>query len=464
MSPGVQRSRGLLIWAGVLACSGGTATNTPGLNPPVSFEDAGASAGRSGSGGAASASGGTAGVASDAARLPVVDASTGSADVPAPAGLLGNIVVSAGDLDRQNTIVSFLFPAAAGRTGLALRDQQGQLLLLQVDQDGRATFVLPALRAGTQATYAVDQSADPPADAVTTGREGDGVKVALGPSPVLRYQMAGKLPAGIEPKYLRGGYLYPFFTPSGVLVTNDYPSDHHNAHGIWSAWAPVAFEGHEVNFWAMGEGTGKGDFEALVGTWNGPVHGGFRSRQVQVSLAVNPPKTALREQWTVTVYKTHDGAAPYFVFDLDSIQETATMSPVMVHPHIYGGFAFRGHAQWLHDFRALTSEGKTLADGDGSTARWCFIGGDVDGKPVGYAVLGHPGNFRAPQPLRINPQDPFFSFAPAKAGAFDLVAGKPYVSHFRIITADGPADAKLFERQWNDYAHPPQVVVQGAAP
>ena len=82
---------------------------------------------------------------------------------------------------------------------------------------------------------------------------------------------------------------------------------------------------------------------------------------------------------------------------------------------------------------------------------------------MGYAALGHPDNFRAPQPLRINPLDPFFSFAPARAGAFEIVPGKPYVSHFRIVTADGPPDAKLFDRLWNDYAHPPEVTIAPAA-
>jgi hypothetical protein len=289
------------------------------------------------------------------------------------------------------------------------------------------------------------------------------VKVSVGGMTAFRYQMQGKLPPGIEPWYLRGGYLHPIFTPAGVLVSNDYPADHHNSHGIWSAWAPVSFEGKDINFWAMGERTGKGDFDTLLGTWDGPVHGGLRSRQVQVSLAGPQPKTALDEVWVVTLYRTHEGTPPYFLFDLDSTQETATMSPVMVKEHIYGGFAFRGHAQWGDKADFLTSEGRTRGNGDGSTARWCFIGGRVDGKPVGYAALGHPDNFRAPQPLRINPGDPFFSMAPARAGAFALTPGKPYVSHFRIVVRDGPPDGPLLERLWNDYAHPPEVTVRPPA-
>jgi hypothetical protein len=134
----------------------------------------------------------------------------------------------------------------------------------------------------------------------------------------------------------------------------------------------------------------------------------------------------------------------------------------MIHQHIYGGFAFRGSGQWQQGADFLTSEGRTRANGDGSTGRWCFIGGKVDGKLGGYAALGHPTNFRAPQPMRINPDDPFFSMAPARAGPFALTAGKPYVTRFRIVASDGAPDKALLDRLWNDYARPPEVTLRPA--
>jgi hypothetical protein len=403
----------------------------------------------------------TAAPGADAAGASPALAADAAAPAPTPTptpGAATEIVVRAGDLERQNTVVSFPWTAAGARpTGL--RDGQGARLPLQVDDGGRAVFVLPALEAGAEATFTVETAGESPPAEVHAIRESDGVKVAIGDRTAFRYQMQGKLPPGIEPQYLRGGYLHPIYTPAGVLVSNDYPSDHHNSHGLWSAWAPVTFDGHDINFWAMGEKTGKGDFDALLGTWDGPVHGGMRTRQVQVSLVGPAPKTALREVWVLTLYRT-PAAAPYFLFDLDSTQETASDLPVMIHQHIYGGFALRGHGQWGNTADFLTSEGRTRANGDGSTGRWCFIGGKVDGKPVGYAALGHPSNFRFPQPLRINPTDPFFSLAPARAGPFAIVPGTPYVTHFRIVVLDGPPDRVLLERLWNDYAHPPEVTVR----
>jgi hypothetical protein len=372
--------------------------------------------------------------------------------------------VAAGDLAREATVVSFPLPGGPARV-LSLRGAGGERLPLQVDAAGTATFVLPMLAAGVQATYAIESEAPAAAAAVTATREADGVAVAIGGTPAFRYRTTGKLPPGIGDAYLRGGYLHPITTPGGLLVTDDYPGDHRHHHGLWSAWAHTVFEGHDVDFWNMGGRSAKVDFDALNTTWEGPVHGGLDTRQVHVSLA-GGSKVALNETWHITAYHTHAGAPPYFVFDLDSKQEAASMSPVMLQKYIYGGFALRGHASWGGAGGAvfLTSEGKTRGNGDGTDMRWCFIGGKVDGKMAGYAALGHPDNFRAPQPVRINPTDPFFSIAPVRDSGFDIAPGKPYVSRFRIVVTDGEPDKALLDRLWNDYAKPPVVTVKAATP
>jgi hypothetical protein len=115
---------------------------------------------------------------------------------------------------------------------------------------------------------------------------------------------------------------------------------------------------------------------------------------------------------------------PYALFDLDSTQEAASATPVMLDQYIYGGLGLRGHRQWASGAQFLTSEGRTRANGDGSNARWTHIGGDVDGKPAGYAVLCHPDNFRAPQPVRLNPSDPVLQHRPGAAERLHHHAGQ----------------------------------------
>ena len=77
---------------------------------------------------------------------------------------LGRIVVSAGELDRSHSIVSFPFTSTAARPAI-LRDEKGNVIPLQRGAEGSATFVLPSLGKGQKAAFTVE-SADATA---TTG-------------------------------------------------------------------------------------------------------------------------------------------------------------------------------------------------------------------------------------------------------------------------------------------------------
>jgi hypothetical protein len=87
------------------------------------------------------------------------------------------------------------------------------------------------------------------------------------------------------------------------------------------------------------------------------------------------------------------------------------------------------------------------------------MGGQVDGAPAGLAVLIHPDNFRSPQPLRLNPKNPQLCVAPSPDGDWEITPGKPYISRYRFVLADGPSDKAKLERLWRDYARPPGVSV-----
>ncbi len=439
----------------------GSGGPTSGGQSPGSGGTGGAMAG--GGAGAVGATGGGAGnpATADAAGASAGGGGSANVDANAPSGSSAEITVAAGADRRLATIVTFPWEGDVPGGSIVLRGEGGVRLPLQIAA-GRATFILPELAANAEARFSLETAAAEATAGVTVAKEADAVKVNVGAATALRYQTVGKLPAGVGQAFLRGGYLHPIFTPTGLMVTDDYPGDHRHHHGLWSAWASSSFEGREVDFWNMGGRSAKVDFDSLAGMWQGPVHGGFESKQVHVSLAGGQSKVALNELWRVTAYRTHVDAPPYFVFDLDSTQEAASTSPVMLHKYIYGGFALRGHASWGGGGGAvfLTSEGKNRASGDGTNARWCYIGGRVDGKPAGYAALGHPNNFRAPQPVRINPTDPFFSIAPVRDSGFDIAPGKPFVSRYRIVISDGAPDAALLDRLWNDYARPPTVTLK----
>ena len=271
------------------------------------------------------------------------------------------------------------------------------------------------------------------------------------------------LPQGYEPQYRRGGYIYPVYTPSGKLIADDYPPNHKHHHGIWSPWTQTTFEGRHPDFWNMGEKKGTAEVVEYGHAFGGPVFGGFSAKHRMIDLTIDPPKPAIDETWDVVVYSA--GASvkkPYFVFDLTIHQQCAGKSPLVLEEYRYGGLGFRGSRQWngKDGCRFLTSEGKDRSNGNGSRARWCYIGGKVDGAEAGITIMCAPGNFRAPQPVRLHPDEPFFCYAPEVLGKFEIAPDKPYDARYRFIVSDGPPDTREIERLWEDFAHTPRTEVK----
>lgn len=377
------------------------------------------------------------------------------------------VTVAAGALDRRDAVVSFALPAELSKKAYGLRDEAGRVIPLQADAKRQAVFVLPELKAGATKKFRVVELKTPKgvnnssARGVEVAEEGKRLVVKAAGRELLGFQTKPELPEGVKPVFARAGYIHPIYTPSGKLVSDDYPSDHYHHHGIWAAWTKTEFEGRHPDFWNVADGTGRVDFVGVGQTWNGAVHGGFTSRQRYVDVKATPEKAALEEEWAVTVYRVVEGAKPYVVFDLVSTQETATSSPLKLEEYRYGGVGVRGHREWKDKSKVffLTSEGKDRAAGNATRGRWCHIGGTVGGQTVGITTFDHPSNLRAPQPMRLNPDDPFFNWAPSQSGPFEIKPGARFVLRYRFVVADGPPDRAELDRLWNDYATPPQVTI-----
>jgi Methane oxygenase PmoA len=371
------------------------------------------------------------------------------------------LTVTAGEKDRRETVVSFNSPKGLKTGSYGLRDESGKVIHLQVNSRGLATFVLAELKSGGTKKYELTA---PPADSGVTGarivREKEKISIEIAGRKVLTYRGEGELPnPEIKPIFKRGGYIHPVYTPSGRIVSDDYPPNHVHHHGIWFAWTRTQFEERQPDFWNMGTGSGTVEFVALDETWGGPVDAGFRARHRYVDLS--GAKTALNEFWEVIAYNVGKGAKSYIMFDLVSTQECATKSPLILPKYHYGGMAFRGHRSWDGKDNSifLTSESKDRGNGNETRARWCHINGRIDGEPAGLTMLSHPGNFRAPQPVRIHPTEPYFTFAPSQMGEWKIAPDSPYTSRYRYLVTDGPPDAVELERLWSDYAYPPLVTI-----
>lgn len=381
---------------------------------------------------------------------------------PPAGGNLGSIQVSAGSLARDHSIVSFSYPDGAGKN-LVLEDAEGTQIPLHMHPvNGNAIFVLPSLAAGAQAVFAIKELPAPLPAGMTAAVEGDHLYVSTAASRVFRWTLIPDNFRGAAARDVRAGYIYPVYTPGGLNVADDYQVDHPHMHGIWSAWVNTTFRGHKVDFWNGYANQGRVDLESMEGLWSGPVHAGLVANLDHIDITTTPNIVALNERWVVTVYKTHADPAPYFVYDIDSVQEAASNDALVLEQYHYGGFGYRGSEEWQTpaNMAFLTSEGHTRANADGQNARWCAQYGTVGGKRAGYAAFDHPTNFRHPQGLRIHPTNPYWAFVPVtplKGGRFSIEPGKPYPSLYRIVAFDGDADATLLNRLWEDFATPPTV-------
>jgi hypothetical protein len=136
-------------------------------------------------------------------------------------------------------------------------------------------------------------------------------------------------------------------------------------------------------------------------------------------------------------------------------QTAATDDPLTIEEYHYGGFGIRGSSEWDKPgaFRLLTSEGESDPDkGNHTRVKWCYIGGSGPSGPSGIAVLGHPQNLRFPQPVRLTPVFPYFSFAPQKLGSFVIARDTPYIARYRFVVMDGEPDQQRMNAYWQGYA------------
>lgn len=371
------------------------------------------------------------------------------------------VMIAPADADRAAQVITLKLPADAARaTGL----QQGNGTILPLQVSGTdAVCVVPEQKAGETLTFVLVEGKAAP-NVVEAKADKGRLHLTTGGKPVLDYQMDREaLPRpDIKPEYKRAGYIHPVFSPSGKIVTDDYPSNHVHHHGIWTPWTKTKFQGRSPDFWNMGTKTGAEDFVALDRTWSGPVHGGFESRLRMVDLTAPSPVTVLNETWRVTAYASGPSVR---VFDLEVTQTCATKDPLELPKYHYGSFGIRGADAWNGPGNAalfLTSEGETdRLKGNDTRGRWCYLGGKLDGAISGTAILGHPGNFRSPQPMRLHPNMPYMSFVPQQLGDFAIEPGKPYVVRFRFVVTDGaPVRAKI-DAFWNGYAVPATVKIYG---
>lgn len=263
------------------------------------------------------------------------------------------------------------------------------------------------------------------------------IEVTNGEMLVLRYwKKPSPEAAANDPIYSRTGYIHPLCTPSGKVVTGDYAPDHPHQHGLFFAWTKTTFEGRQPEFWNQKQGSGRVSYDRTLSVNSGTEGVGFDVMHRYEDLSAEGGSAlVLNERWEVRV-RLVEGR--YWI-DLASEQTCATGKPLVIEKYHYGGMAIRGNAAWLgkEPGRIVTSEGHDRVAGNHTRPAWVRMSGELDGAPCGIVAIPHPGNFRAPQWVRLHPEKPYFVFSPMVEEPFTIEPEQTYRSRFRWVVYDG---------------------------
>jgi hypothetical protein len=391
---------------------------------------------------------------------------------------LARITVEAGDYTRLDT------PVSLDLSGVPLGFPNEELSLLEIKGNQRVPVPVqlepgspPRLwwilsgetPADGKRVYELSRSSDSIEDDqpdIQVTKNDSALVLREGKQRVLQYNY-GIVPGpqGQSKLYDRSGFIHPLWSPAGSVLTNIHPKDHYHHLGIWMPWTHTEFEGKPVDFWNLGEGQGTVRFNRFVSTTSGPVYGGFQAEQDHVALKTSSgEKVVLKEVWDVRVYNIGGPEKGYWLWDFVSRQRCVADSPLKLLQYRYGGFGYRATADWKGETAAyLTSQGRTRKDGHATRARWCDTAGVSDGNWKGITFFSNPQNFRHPEHMRIWPEyenDVFFNWAPVQAGDFEMRPGVDHVFRYRQYVHEGKVDINRTEQLWNDYAHPPEIMLE----
>ena len=388
----------------------------------------------------------------------------------AETGVIGKVTVEAGKYDRVDT------PVWATLTGVTLEQGDGVSVVevtakgksavpcqASVGEDPNVCWILSGkTAAGGRRVFEVRAGIAKQSTQVTVEQEAGYVDIVRGGKQAVRYNSAiVPVPKGANKIFERGAFIHPLWSPAGHELTRIHPSDHVHHLGLWGPWTKTHIEGREIDFWNLAKGQGTIRFVKFNSTTSGEVFGGFEAQQEHLDLkSSKTDKVAIKEKLNVKVWNV----GPGFLIDYTSKQKCVLDVPITLDMYRYGGFGFRATEKWKGSDRGyLTSEGKGLADADGTTARWCDVYGPMGDGRSGVLFMSHVENRAHPEPVRIwgkGFNETFFNFCPIKRDKWVLEPGQEYVRKYRLYVYDGKMTVEQAECLWQGFANPPKTVFE----
>ncbi len=263
--------------------------------------------------------------------------------------------------------------------------------------------------------------------------DANSVWIQAGRSPVLQYRYGD---VTFKP------YVKELFTPVGLNLLLDSPSDHVHHRGLMFA---VGVDG--VNFWeetpTSGRQSQRGDATSvMIAAHGGGPGAGFCVTPAWVNAAAR--QSELSEVRTIEVCRAEKLGATMVTWRSDLAVPKNKQSVTVAGSHYYGlGMRFVRSMDGGEFFNADGTEG-TIFRGEEKLVQsdWCAYTAAVDGKPVTVAMFGHPANLRHPTTWFMMAKP--FAYLSATLALHEkpltISLGKPLSLRYAVVAWDGRVD------------------------
>lgn len=285
---------------------------------------------------------------------------------------------------------------------------------------------------------------------IEAGDAKEAVAIFDGEQPVLRYEFgATTVPEGVDPAFSRSDYVSRLYSPSGALLTDDYPSDHVHHRGINWSWATIEYKGETR------------DMFAVRNPYTGPLDGGCWARPIEITRTDAGPDRATIEAKNAWRWDDEETIA----------EETVAMEVsrangngwcvdfiINVVPKVEGvrfagrlGRTYSGFNVRMAPCKEQKIQYWTEQLEPGQFRSFAAYSGEFSdhAQPSGIAIFQHPDNPDHPQQWIQYPHLNYFQ--PVYPGGL-LVELKPFELKYRVWAFDGRPSAEALRNAWGAYA------------
>ncbi len=246
-------------------------------------------------------------------------------------------------------------------------------------------------------------------------------------------------------------YVQQLFSPRGVNVLRDAPSDHLHHHALMFA---VAVDG--VNFWEEQQAPGRQVHQSLaevkIGRRNDVPGAGF-TEQLNWFNPRNQ-ELLLKESRTIEICQLDEFKTTLLNWQSTLAVPSGKESVTLTGSHYFGlGMRFMKSMDTGGQFRNAAGKAGDVVRGDEQLvqARWCSYSAEANGKLVTVAMFGHPDNLRHPT-LWFTMTKPFAYLSATlnlHREPLKVTSDKPLVLRYAAAVWDNRVENEQIENVYN---------------